>query len=160
MADILSRGDYLTCMCFTYNRCCSRFNFFITHIVYGCLIVTVFIICRPPITFESPHKGSVIQEVFPCHDVVIRILIPRPPLCPSSGLSLSLSVHEDATTWKRFPYYWPFVRGIHQSCEAFVCCLFNVNPLAKPKLTFCQLDHHEQTSVTFESKHKMFVHEN
>ena len=24
-------------------------------------------------------------------------------------------LHEDVMTWKRFPYYWPFVRGIHCS---------------------------------------------
>ena len=23
--------------------------------------------------------------------------------------------HDDAMTWKRFPYNWPFVKGIHQS---------------------------------------------
>ena len=25
------------------------------------------------------------------------------------------SVHDDVITWKHFPRYWPFVRGIHQS---------------------------------------------
>ena len=25
----------------------------------------------------------------------------------------SLSIHDDSMTWKFFPHYWPFVRGIH-----------------------------------------------
>ena len=29
--------------------------------------------------------------------------------------NLDSVIHDDVIKWKHFPYYWPFVRGIHQS---------------------------------------------
>ena len=29
--------------------------------------------------------------------------------------SVSREIHDDVMTWKRFPFYWPFVRGISRS---------------------------------------------
>ena len=46
---------------------------------------------------DSPHKGSVMQNVFKYVDG------------PRGGL------HDDVIKWKHFPRYWPFVRGIHRS---------------------------------------------
>ena len=39
--------------------------------------------------------------------------------CNSSALASTITGvrlgHDDVMTWKHFPCYWPFVRGIHQS---------------------------------------------
>ena len=40
------------------------------------------------------------------------------------------------------------------------CRLFGAKPLSKPMLDYCQLDPQEQTSMTFWSKYKLFIHEN
>ena len=38
--------------------------------------------------------------------------------------------------------------------QIMACRLFGAKPLSEPKLTYCQLDPLEQTSIIFESKHK------
>ena len=40
------------------------------------------------------------------------------------------------------------------------CRLLGVKPLSKPMLRYCQLDPQVLTSVKFESKYKIFIHEN
>ena len=40
------------------------------------------------------------------------------------------------------------------------CPLFGAQPLSKPVLGCCQVDPYEQTSVKFESKHKIFIDKN
>ena len=40
------------------------------------------------------------------------------------------------------------------------CHLFGTKPLPEPKLTYCQLDPYEQTSMKFKSKYKLFIQEN
>ena len=41
-----------------------------------------------------------------------------------------------------------------------VCSLLGAKPLSKPVLDYWQLDHEEQTLVTFKSKYKMYTFEN
>ena len=38
--------------------------------------------------------------------------------------------------------------------------LFSAKPLHEPMLTYCQLEPEEQTSMKFELKYKLFIHEN
>ena len=40
------------------------------------------------------------------------------------------------------------------------CRLFGTMPLPTSVLTYCQLDCKEQPEVKFESKYKLFIHEN
>ena len=44
--------------------------------------------------------------------------------------------------------------------QIIACCLFGTKPLSKPMLGYCQLDSSEQTSVNFQSRYKLFIHEN
>ena len=86
---------------------------------------------------NSPHKGPVTRKMFPFDDVIIILLITT--LCHKGGKcddywiwgimfvkhimpgiklecsrnSKRLLIHGDVIAWKRFPYNWPFVRGIH-----------------------------------------------
>ena len=36
-----------------------------------------------------------------------------------------MGIHNDVRTWVRFPYYWPFVRGIHRSPVYFMWLLIH-----------------------------------
>ena len=44
--------------------------------------------------------------------------------------------------------------------QVMACRLFSTKPLPEPMLTFSQLDPLEQSSVKFESKHKIFIDQN
>ena len=44
--------------------------------------------------------------------------------------------------------------------QAMTCRLFGTRALPEPMLTYCKLDPQEQTPVEFESKNKIFIHEN
>ena len=54
---------------------------------------------NPPVTYESPHKGTVMWKAFPCHDVIIgnhsdtRSYIDRGPrLCSNLSKHISFSL--------------------------------------------------------------------
>ena len=44
--------------------------------------------------------------------------------------------------------------------QAIACRLFGVKPLPEPMLIYCQLDPWQKTSLKFESKYEIFIHEN
>ena len=92
---------------------------------------------------NSPHKGPVTRKMFPFDDVIMDMpWRMKMSSLRSSYLSLQLrrwgarssllrvvpttlehwsvlkqrtTIHSDVITWKRFPRYWPFARGIHRS---------------------------------------------
>ena len=45
----------------------------------------------------------------------------------------------------------------HDIAYVMSCCLVGAKQLAKPKLTDCQIDHGEQTSVQFYAKYEKFL---
>ena len=48
----------------------------------------------------------------------VACLVYSSPTCvqfQSDVAAVTISGHDDVTTWKHFPHNWPFVRGIHQS---------------------------------------------
>ena len=80
----------------------------------------------------SPHKGFVMRQAFPLHDVIngalsISCSYTSPnytqytPLahpcswCFFCELKVLAVLHDDIIKWNHFPRYWPFVRGIHRS---------------------------------------------
>ena len=54
-------------------------------------------------------------------------ILERPDVCKSIsrgfesswGLAVRFLTHDNVIKWKPFPYYWPLVRGIHQSPDEF-----------------------------------------
>ena len=44
--------------------------------------------------------------------------------------------------------------------QIMACRLFGTMPLSKPMLGYCQSELYEETSVKFESKYNIFIHEN
>ena len=52
-----------------------------------------------PVTGGFPHKGTVTRKMFSFDDITLH-------------WNNYITVYEDVVPWKRFPYYWLFVRGI------------------------------------------------
>ena len=65
----------------------------------------------------GPHKIPVTRKAFPCHDLGMDSLVLELPcmLTAMEHHAYKPWFHDDVIKWKRFPRYWPFVRGIHRS---------------------------------------------
>ena len=89
--------------------------------------------------FESKQNTNVYDKLK--HSAKVRNFHDIHPNCCSKLLYMPIeSMHDDVITWKHFPRYWPFVRGIHRSpvisshkdqwCGALmfsmICAWFNV----------------------------------
>ena len=71
------------------------------------------------IRFHSVFSVSLSDFCWICILLVLQIMfnkLPRTPIYQlhDTGLTVSLT-HDDVIKWKRFPRYWPFVRGIRRS---------------------------------------------
>ena len=84
--------------CFTVAPCAAHHIFYVFRVYYA-ISVMVWYLPIPPISFRTTS------------------LTPVPVKTPIKNIGKfapNITKHDDVITWKRFPHYWPFVRGLQR----------------------------------------------